>query len=179
MHPEGNKYYWQERLKIVSSNDANQSGYDSIFRHARNVIEDLARAQNANIEDAEVFFSALGADGNAVDVDYYLVDHAKRVPFWLHEADVEQELSGVGPYESNDHLREHLPPLIIRKRPINPNTNDFHPELALKTEYWIHLESYPAHRTVSESAIEELAALLVHSGIGTRDLRRWPAAGRC
>lgn len=105
MHPEGNKYYWQESLKIVSSNDANQSDYDSIFRYARNVIEDLARAQNANIQDAEAFFSTVGADGNAVDIDYYMVDHDKRVPFWLHPADVEQELLGVGPYESDDHLR--------------------------------------------------------------------------
>ncbi|KIO15688.1 hypothetical protein M407DRAFT_34723 [Tulasnella calospora MUT 4182] len=140
-HPEGNKYYWQERLKVVSLSDPNQANYDTIFRHAKNIIEDLARAQNADIQDAEVFFSVAGGDGNAVDIGYYMIDHDKRVPFWLHVADVDQELLGIGPYESKDHLH-----------------------LALKTEYWIHLESYPAHRMVSESAVDELTSLLVHSG---------------
>ncbi|KIO15924.1 hypothetical protein M407DRAFT_34456, partial [Tulasnella calospora MUT 4182] len=56
IHPDGNKYYWQERLKIVSSSDASQAYYDTVFRHARNIIEDLARAQNANVQDAEAFF---------------------------------------------------------------------------------------------------------------------------
>ncbi|KIO16880.1 hypothetical protein M407DRAFT_33471 [Tulasnella calospora MUT 4182] len=42
--------------------------------------------------------------------------------------------------------------------------DDFYTDLALKTEYWIHLESYPAHRMVSESAVDELTSLLVHSG---------------
>lgn len=150
----------------MSLNDANQAYYDTIFRHAKNIIDDLARAQNANVQEAEAFFSVVGAEGDAVDVDYYLVNHDKRVPFWLHPANVDQELLGLGQYESKDHLRESLPVSVIAEAAIHPNMNDSHPELALKTEYWIHLESYPAHRMVSESAVDELTALLVHSGTG-------------
>ncbi|KIO30643.1 hypothetical protein M407DRAFT_20358 [Tulasnella calospora MUT 4182] len=141
IHPEGNTYCWQETLKIVSSNDATRADHDTIFGHARNLIEDLARAQNVDIQDSEAFFSVAGRDGDAVEVDYYMVNHDKRVPFWLHAADVDQELLGIGPYESKNHLH-----------------------LALITEYWVHLESYPAHRVVSESAVDELMSLLIHSG---------------
>ncbi|KAG9044935.1 hypothetical protein FS837_007296 [Tulasnella sp. UAMH 9824] len=140
-HPEGNKYYWQQRLKIVSLSNPNQADYDRIFRHARNIVEDLARAQNTDIQDAEAFFSVAGMDGNTIELHYYMIDHDKRVPFWLHPANVDQELPGIGPYESKDHLY-----------------------LALRTEYWIHLESYPAHRMVPESAVDELTALLIHNG---------------
>ncbi|KAG8929421.1 hypothetical protein FRC01_004358 [Tulasnella sp. 417] len=104
----GNKYYWQERLKVVSLGDPNQADYDTVFQHAKNILVDLARTQNADIQDAETFFSVARVDENAIDVDYYMIDHDKRVPFWLHAANVDQELLGIPPYESKEHLGKYL-----------------------------------------------------------------------
>lgn len=141
IHPDGNAYSWHNGLKIVTSSDARQINHDSIFRAARSILEELARARNADIQNAEAFLSVAAIQGNIVDVEYYLVDHDKCVPFWLQPVDVDRELLGIDPYESRDHLH-----------------------LALKTEYWVHMESYPSHRAVSESAIDELTSLLIHNG---------------
>ncbi|KIO23737.1 hypothetical protein M407DRAFT_26800 [Tulasnella calospora MUT 4182] len=144
-HPDGNRYYWHEEMKIVTSNDPRTAYFDSVLRAARRSIEDSAQAQNADIQNAEAFLLVAAIRRDAVDINYYMVDHVKSIPFWLQAASVDRELLGIEPYESGDHLL-----------------------LALRTEYWTHLESYPSHRAVTESAVDELTCLLLHSGIGAR-----------
>lgn len=105
----------------------------------------------------------LGAGTAPPKVEYYLVDHAARLPFWFQAVNVHRV--GLEPYDSEAALRKsHACGLGCRRHRANPGC--LISESVLTAEYWTHVDYFPSHRAVDDESENELISVLRHDFVG-------------
>ncbi|KIO23728.1 hypothetical protein M407DRAFT_77759, partial [Tulasnella calospora MUT 4182] len=136
VHPEGDLYYNDASRRIITASDPALSTWSQAIDTAyRQIIRQIGGTLPLSSE----LWLSLQQTGS-LEVAYYLVDHDKRVIYWLEEADARN--LGLGPFESDVDLRT-----------------------ALTSEYWVHVDYCPGHKDLDVKAEEELMAALRHGCI--------------
>lgn len=110
IHPEGNIYYHNPQIRVVTNNDPRSDGAAAIFDHVLQVIWGKL-PPDSKLERFEAFINLPNGSRFAPErvVEYYVVDYDHRSIFWIEDVDILTSLAGSGsslePFESIRHLR--------------------------------------------------------------------------
>ncbi|KAG8951196.1 hypothetical protein FRC04_006678 [Tulasnella sp. 424] len=135
--PEGVVYFRHEERSIVTYADIRHPSTEQVLLAAHDHLVALGGAMDLHIIEREVFIQVLEKSSYTCEVGYYFVDHAARLPFWVHPVPV-QDL-GLPSFGTGGQLKASLVP-----------------------EYWTHLEYFPAHQLLDAVSELELISILRH-----------------
>ncbi|KAG9044932.1 hypothetical protein FS837_007293, partial [Tulasnella sp. UAMH 9824] len=138
VHPEGDLYFYDQSRCIITTSDPALSTWGQAIDAAYQQIIRLLGGPTRLPSSSELCLSP--QQTGSLEVGYYLVDHDKRVIYWLEETDA--RTLGLGPFESDADLRG-----------------------VLISEYWVHIDYHPGHKDLDVQAEEELMAILQHGCI--------------
>ncbi|KAG9045804.1 hypothetical protein FS837_005633 [Tulasnella sp. UAMH 9824] len=139
IHPEGDLYWFDQSRRLVTTSNPGGSPWSQALDIAYQQVMRLLGETTRLSLSSEICLIPL--QNGSSEVGYYIIDHDKRVIYWLEEVDVCH--LGLGPFESGIDLRE-----------------------ALKSEYWVHVDYFPSHLGPDAGAEDDLMAILRHGCIG-------------
>ncbi|KAG8906980.1 hypothetical protein FRB99_005622 [Tulasnella sp. 403] len=142
IHPEGDTYFWFQTKGLVTASDVKEPQVRARVEAAHKAIFERLPALDIPARDLtaiEIFIS-IPPDAASGFVDYYLVDHHTRHPFWV----------------------DHVNPATLELPLVD---NEASLKSLLTPEYWTHLEYFPQHQAYPQYAEDELIGILEHGSI--------------
>ncbi|KAG9014195.1 hypothetical protein FRB90_005532, partial [Tulasnella sp. 427] len=138
VHPEGNIYYYNRSVRLLTNADPRRSGLTATFEKALEQISGRLQG-DSKPDDYEIYFDhpESSASSSTEVIRYYVVNYDQKSIFWVEPVDVLTDLLGLDSFESLKQL-----------------------QLVLRPEFWTHVEQYPCHQlTYDHDAEKELIAI--------------------
>ncbi|KAG8934686.1 hypothetical protein FRC01_001087 [Tulasnella sp. 417] len=133
-NPEGDRFFHHIQRHIVTQTNVQVLLSEQVLFRAHDHLIELGRARDPQIAEREVYIHVAGETPVDKRVEYYFIDNEARHPFWVHGAKI-QDL-GIQGFETLDHLRA-----------------------SLVSEYWTHIEYFPAHQVLERASENELISI--------------------
>ncbi|KDQ58428.1 hypothetical protein JAAARDRAFT_667673 [Jaapia argillacea MUCL 33604] len=152
-HPEGALYFYNASKNILTeANLYDPETYQLLASFAEQLQEAIESA-GEKPSGLELVLEVLKDDDGDLCCGYYLVDNGARSLLWLEPYCADAILAGFDGEISVPHLK-----------------------VAMEACYWSHVEMFPNHRDVSESTLNELVGIMMHSCVDamTSDLSLAP-----
>lgn len=101
VHPEGDLYWFDQSRRLITTSNPGVSPWSQTLDIAYQQVMQLLGETTRLPLSSELCLNPL--QNGSSEVGYYLIDHDKRVIYWLEEVDVCH--MGLGPFESGVDLR--------------------------------------------------------------------------
>ncbi|GJE96870.1 hypothetical protein PsYK624_130770 [Phanerochaete sordida] len=139
---QGRPYFHDSRRSLLTRSDL----YDNdelvdIQLAAGTMVERLDSVRDKVPADAEIVLAKTYADGEPV-IGYYIASMSMQVVFWLGDPDGD----GQDPITTN----------LVTDWGSRAVVSQPHLGLAVRWQFWVHVELFPAHRPLPPVALEEL-----------------------
>lgn len=134
VQPEGQRYYYHPEFRIVTDVNLQDDSLLDLVKAMKAEFEERRTGLHITTfpEDYEVYFDVVSQD----DWRYYMVDYATQSIFYLESIDATQMFRAQ--FDSKEHLR-----------------------MKLMENFWKHVETFPAHRSLLGSHAKELRQIFM------------------
>jgi hypothetical protein len=137
VHPEGNPFFYNKELRLVTDNNVRDAAILSLLEAACANVHRQRQDDATKLPYADLYLRL--QHGNVAD--YYFVDHINRNLFWLHDI---------------SSLDLDLPEAV----------SPLHLGHVLEDEYWVHVEYFPCSVFNLTHTTQTLLAVLSAGRIG-------------